>query len=61
MGDHVVMGRRQGPGVGGEAEEVGLLEIDVGQPQLLSQPPAVHDVIGLEVDAGEAPFRIGGR
>ena len=29
------MGRRQRPGICGEAEEVGLLEIDVGQPQQL--------------------------
>ena len=60
MGDDVVMGRRQGSGIGCEAEEVGLLELDVAQAQLLGQPAAVDDVIGLEVDAGKAAFGVGG-
>ena len=60
MGDHVVMGCCQRAGVGGEAEEVGLLELDVAELQLLGQPAAVHDVIGLEVDAHEATFGVGG-
>jgi hypothetical protein len=60
MGDHVVMGSGQRAGVGGEAEEVGLLELDVAQPQLLGQPAAVDDVIGLKIDACEATFGVGG-
>jgi hypothetical protein len=60
MGDHVVMGSGQRSGVGGEAEEVGLLELDVAELQLPGQPAAVDDVIGLEINAAEATFGVGG-
>lgn len=60
MGHHVVMGSDQGAGAGGEAEEIGLLKADVGQAEALGQAAAMHDVIGLEVDACVLALGVGG-